>query len=114
MDGHHPAGRCTVVCVKGVAVVAVVAVLAGCGGASLTSDEELSIAEARVAVSRLVLDGSDYGKSLRAVDGMIALYRAKPDAEYDGLTMRQHLQDMASTLGPYRPEMAAEIDRALD
>ena len=99
---------------RALAPLLALAVMAGCGGASLTSDEELSIAEARVAVSHLALDGSDYGKSLRAVDDMITLYRAKPDAEYDGLTMKQHLQDMASTLGPYRPEMAAEIDRALN
>jgi ABC-type glycerol-3-phosphate transport system substrate-binding protein len=99
---------------RALAALVALAVIAGCGGASFTSDEELSIAEARVAISHLVLDGSDYGKTLRAVDDMIALYRAKPDAEYDGLTMRQHLQDMASDLGPYRPEMAAEIDRALD
>ena len=94
-------------------LLATVALLAGCGGATLTGDEELAVSSARVAFSGLVLDGSGYGKSLNALDEMIALYRAKPDAKYDGLTMRQVLQDMASDLAPYRPVMAEEIDRAL-
>jgi hypothetical protein len=96
--------------------------VAGCGGESLTVEEETEVAEARLNFSMLVLDGSGYGESLESLDRMIALYRAKPDAKYDpdedvegdDLTMRQVLQDAASELDDYRPDMAAEIDRALD
>lgn len=91
----------------------VVAALTSCGGESLTAEERLDVAEARSNFAHLVLDGSGYGQSQESVDRLITIYRDKPNAKYDGLTMRQVLQDAASDLDGYQPEMAAELDRAL-
>lgn len=95
------------------ALVLLTAALAGCGGGALTDDEELAVAEARVAFAHVVLDGSSYGAALEGVDRLVAIYRAKPDAKYDDLTMRQVVQDGASKLDRYQPDMAAGLDRAL-
>lgn len=96
------------------ALVALVAaaLLAGCGGQKLTIEENSSVASAEFHVSELVANGAYYGKTLGDIDRLIALYRAKPDAKYDGRTMRQVLQDAASDLEPYRPQLASKLDRA--
>jgi len=91
-----------------------VALLAGCGQAELTIEQEGDIAEARYNFANLVLDGSGYAESLNSVDPLIALYREKPDAEYDGIALDDVLRDEASRLDEYQPDMAAELDRAVN
>lgn len=99
-----------------VGLVAVV-LLAGCGGGKLTSEEQSDVADARLAILGNAVDGEGYGKVLRGVDRLIEMYRAKPDATYDGegddQSMREVLQDAASTLDGQHPDLAAQIDRAL-
>jgi hypothetical protein len=104
-----------------IVVSAVVALaLTGCGGggdeasAQLTPDERLTVATFNADVASTVLDGSAYGSLLDSMDQAIALARQKPDADYDGLTMRQVLSDAASDLQPYQPDLAAKLDRAVD
>lgn len=93
----------------------IAAVLAGCGGSTaLSADEHLTVSEAKMRVAHLVLDGRDYGPTLDAVDDVIALYRAKPDAEYDGRTMGAVLDDLSADLAPYRPEMATQLATVTD
>jgi hypothetical protein len=87
-------------------------VLVGCGQAALTAEEERTVAEARYRFARVVLNGGGYGKALDSVDRVIAIYRDKPDAEYDGQPLKDVLRDAASDLDAYQPDMAAELDRA--
>lgn len=87
-------------------------VLAGCGG-GLTVEEESAVAEARYSISYVVLDGSEYEGAMAGVGRLVAIYREKPDAEYEGMSMRAVLEDAASELDGYQPDMAAELDRAL-
>lgn len=91
----------------------VVLLVAGCGGGSLTDKEKMMVLGAEAAITSTVANGSEYGDTLQGVDDLIAIYRAKPDAALDGTTVREHLQDMASTLEPYQPDLAAKLDRAL-
>lgn len=96
-------------------LVCLLAVLAftGCGGGTeLTAGERVMVAEAQYNFANLVLNGSGYGASLDSVDKLVAICREKPDATYDGLTMRQVLNDAASDLAEYRPAMARSLDRA--
>lgn len=95
--------------------IALVAItLTGCGsGPALTDEERLTVAEARMNFANLVLDGSGYSESLDSLDKIIAIYRAKPDAIYDGETMRQVLVTAASDLDGYRPALADRLDREL-
>lgn len=89
------------------------ALAAGCGGpAKLTDDEQQMVATAEADMASTVVDGSYYAATLRDVDRLVALYRAKPGADYDGRTMRQVLQDAASTLDDTQPDLAAKLDRA--
>lgn len=90
--------------------------LAGCGGASLSPAEQNDLGAAETAIEAYVAGGSnaaDYGDVLRGVDRLIEIYRSKPDARYVGETVRQHLQDAASTLDPSHPDLARKLDRAL-
>jgi hypothetical protein len=86
--------------------------LIGCGD-KLTAHEQTVVAEAQQAAAMNVLDGSMRRETADGVDQVIALYRQKPDAEYNGLTMRQVLEDLASSLDGAQPQLAARIDRAL-
>lgn len=86
----------------------------GCGGAGLSATEKLRVARAEQAFSLTVLNGSHYGETIRGVDQLIALCRAKGAADYDGRTVKQVLEDAANELRPYQPELAAELDRVLD
>ena len=91
--------------------------VAGCGGDTLTTAEQTDVGDARIAILGNAVDGSGYGKVLSGVDRLIEVYRAKPDASYDGegddQAMREVLQDAASTLDGQHPDLAAKIDRAL-
>lgn len=98
----------------------------GCGGGdssdSLPIDDQVVVANFEADVATTVLDGSGYESLLTSMDRMIALARAKPDAVYEtdafedspaeSRTLRQVLADAASTLQPYQPDLAAQLDRA--
>lgn len=73
----------------------------------------MAVAEARMHFAKLVLDGSGYGESLDSLDEVIKIYRAKPDATYDGEPMSDVLKSVASDLAGYRPAMADRLDREL-
>jgi hypothetical protein len=115
---HHDCGkvhRVRSVTMKSVlACVLVTVSLAGCGGDTLTAEEQTMVADAQLAFSGLVLDGRYQSEADEGVRDLIALYREKPDAEYDGLTMGEVLQDAASTLDEFQPDLAAELDRAAE
>lgn len=90
-------------------------VLSGCGGSGLTPDENLDVAQAQVAISLTILHG---GESRQAVDDLIRICRAKPDAKYDGIngevTMRQLLEDEAARLARYRGALSDRLARAAE
>jgi hypothetical protein len=88
-------------------VAAMATVVVACGQAELTSKESSDVANAELHIINTVIDSSDYAKTLDDVDRLIELYRAKPDATYDGRTMRQVVQDAASTLDEYQLDRAA-------
>ena len=111
-------------------MLAIGALVAGCGGESAQERSQaaktaLDISIARQTIALYVQDRAHervddsyveavgYDELLDAVDDLIALYRAQPDLEYDRLTMRQVLQDAASDLDDYEPDLAAELDRAI-
>lgn len=102
-----------------VALTLSIALLAGgCGGAELTSEENVKVSGAFVAFYATVLDGSQYGDTLQGVDDLIRICRAKPDAMYDGtegeVTMRQAVEDAAGILDRYRGELADRLARAAE
>lgn len=102
--------------VRFLAVVATATGLA-CGGndkPKLTTEEQQQIAKFNLAFASTALNSSRFGQTLRGVDFLIDLVREKPTATYDGLTVREVVQDAANTLDPYRPELVRELDRALD
>src|SRR5262245_3786077 len=102
--------------------------LVACGGSpelDVLSGEELDVATARSSIASYVSDRNheldddfqesiSYQELVDGVDRLIEIYRAKPDAVYDGKTMRQVLQDAASDLDQDEPDLAAKIDRAID
>ena len=112
---------------KGAALFAllVLAVFASCSGEeTLTDAESLDVARARASLACAVVNDDlneqcdglgwvDDDEERASVDRLIAIYRAKPDATYDGLSMREVLQDVASGLDDSKPGVAAELDRAL-
>lgn len=95
-----------------VAAIAVVA-LAGCGGQELTADEQATVATARMHFANVVLDGSEYAETQESVSGLVALYRAKPDAKYEGLTMREVVEDAATTLAGYQGKLSNALSDAV-
>lgn len=102
------------------AAIAATLALAACGGDSdsLNADQQYTVAKFRADVATTVLDSSGYESLLDSMDEVIALAREEPGAVYEDsagqkLTMTQVLSDAASDLQPYRPEMAAELDRAV-
>lgn len=96
-----------------VAVVAVV-LLAGCGSAKLSSEESAKVARYEQAFATTVQDGEDFRATLDGVDYLIALCRAKRDAEYDQRSVKQVTEDAANTLREYQKDLAAQLDRVLD
>lgn len=100
----------------GATVAACLALLAGCGGGGdeLSAADRVEVAGFNADVASTVLDGSGYGALLDSLDTVTALAREKPDAEYEGRTLRQVLADAASDLQPYQPDLAAEIDRTVE
>lgn len=95
--------------------------VAGCGTAKLTDAEKGDVARAQQALAERALgvieggggSGEESAAAERAVDQLIALYRSKPDAELDGKTMRQVLQDEASRIDEYDRDLADKLARAI-
>lgn len=111
-----------ITCVVLAVTVFVLAATAGCGGgdseATLNADQAVVVAGFNADVAFVNLDGSSYGDLLDSMDEVIALARENPDAIYEGtdgkVTMRQVLSDAASTLQPSQPDLAAQLDRAVE
>lgn len=102
-------------------VVAVAACLAGCGGGELDGDEKLAVAEANVALARAGLGNAEgslsaglHRKAQDAVDTLIRVYRDNRDAGYEGVPLRDLLQDQASEIDDFDADLAASLDRALE
>lgn len=87
--------------------------LAGCGGTpDLTAEQKANVARFESAFATNALDGSRFTEVLRGVDYLISLCRKNPDAKYDERTMRQVVEDAASTLESSHPDDAVPLDRA--
>ncbi len=90
-------------------VVLVAVVLAGCGTEKLTDDEDARYDKLSLEISLNNLNSSgDYGYILDGVDWLVQLCRKKPDAA------RAKVEDAASELQDYEPDLADKLDRALD
>lgn len=103
------------------AVAACAAALTACGGgaAELTSEERYDLHSFAAAAHLTALDGSGYGDLLDGMDRAKAIARDKPDAKIEGdggdqVTVRQFIADLASTLAPYQPDVADDLDRTID
>lgn len=97
--------RVTAVALLVVAVIAGVIVLTGSG---LSSDERRDLATAEAAIANSGLDGRT--EEVRAaVNRLIDIFRAKPDADYDGRPMHEVLADASGDLRPYRPHLADRL-----
>jgi hypothetical protein len=82
----------------------------------LSLGERRDIGAAEATIERSVPDGNR--RELRAaVDRLIAICRAQPDALYDTRSMREVLRDASETLRGHRPHLANrllwEADRGL-
>ena len=115
-----------------VGVVLAAGVIAGCGGGSdgLTAAEQATIASFNADVAFVDNEGDlgldAYESLLTSIDEVIAIAREKPDAVYEteaaedgsypaeSRTMRQVLSDAAGELAESEPEMAAQLDRAVE
>jgi hypothetical protein len=114
----------------GTAAVAMLALLAGCGGQSPVDqfdDAALAAEQAgrSAAWSLAALDMSEYclrqlqdglgnpAASERGIDQMIAIARRFPDEDDTGATYRQKLGDQASAMQGCAPDLALKLDRAL-
>lgn len=101
----------------------VAVLIAGCGGAGLSAEDNLAVAKSVEAQSyyclglldealeRGNLSQRDYAKGKRAVDWLIDFYQAHPDAEYDGQPLRALLVKSADDLRSCAP---ADSRRLLD
>jgi Tfp pilus assembly protein PilF len=96
---------------------------AGCGAGEtdLSARENQAVAEFRLDVAMTALNGSGYEDLLDSMDKVIQIARSNPDALYitdsrghEKRTMRQVLADAASSLAPYDPALATELDRAAE
>lgn len=113
---QHPAARSRRhTATHAIVVVVALALAAGLvvwsSGRDLSGHDELRVAEANTAIAFGPLDGVGIVELMRAVDTLIEVCRAKPDARVDGLTMRQVVADAASALDESHPELARRLDR---
>jgi hypothetical protein len=89
--------------VVGVIAGAIVSIRSG-----LSSDERRGVAAAEAAIATSGLDRRP--EEVRAaVNRLIEIFRARPDAEYDGRSMHEVLVDASSDLRPYRPRLADRL-----
>ena len=82
----------------------------------LSLDERRDIGAAEATIERSIPDGGR--RDVRAaVERLIEICRAKPDAQYDGRTMREVLRDASGALRRHSPPLANrllwEADRGL-
>lgn len=97
--------RATAIAVLVVAVTAGATVFTGSG---LSADEKRDVAAAEAAIASNGRDGRT--EEVRAaVDRLIEIFRAKPDAEYDGRSMHEVLVDATRDLRPTWPHLADRI-----
>lgn len=95
--------------------LALAALTFGCGGggsASLTPDEQLTVAAFESDVAGAAIDPL-IPRLADSTDAMIALARAKPDAQYEGASMAQVMSDAAGELEVTNPDLSAKLDRAV-
>ena len=108
-----------------VAVMVSAGLLIGCGGDGGGEVDVLDrpLVSSFKANAALVSFGADPRGDYRAellstVDDLIALAREDPDAIYEGVdgpvTMRQVLSDAATELQSAEPDLAAQLDRAVE
>ena len=89
----------------------VVAVIAGglvFTESALTNDERRDVAAAEAAIAASGLHRRT-GEARAAVDRLIEIFRAKPDADYDGRSMHEVLAEASRDLRPYRPRLADRL-----
>lgn len=86
--------------------------IAGCGQQKLSRNEADAVALASVDLSLYCLDGKHPVRADAAVDRLVELFRAKPDARTQGASMRQLLADEASDLESCAPQLSRRLDRA--
>ena len=101
------------------------ALVVGCGEEpESTSKNDVDVADANSAIALYCLEKSegnqpDDGEVEAAVDNLVRIYRDDPEASYEShkgdRTARQVLADAATDLEECgEPEIARELDRALD
>lgn len=96
-----------------VVLAASAAMLAMAGSDELTNGDRLAVGEARVNITRVAVDGHGLAKARAGVATLIRIYRANPDAEYDGTDLDDVLRGSASDLHDVEPGMAARLERAV-
>ena len=99
--------RATALAVLVVAVIAGAIVVTGSG---LSIDERRDVATAEAAIATTGVDGRSE-RARAAVNRLIEIFRAKPDAEYDGRSMGEVLADASRDLRPYWPQLADRLQR---
>jgi hypothetical protein len=77
-------------------------------GSDLSSDERRDVAAAEAAVASSALHRRTE-EERAAVNRLIEIFQAKPDAEYDGRSMYEVLVDASRDLRPYRPHLAERL-----
>jgi hypothetical protein len=86
-------------------VIAGVVLLVASG---LSLGERRDIGAAQAAIETNIPDG-DRQEVRAAVDRLIEICRANPDAQYDTRSMREVLRDASETLGRYWPHLADRL-----
>jgi hypothetical protein len=74
----------------------------------LSLDERRDIGAAEDAIERNVPDGNEQ-EVRSAVDRLIEIQRANPDAQYDTRSLRDVLSDASETLRRYWPDLADRL-----
>lgn len=96
-------------------VLVCTSILVGCSPPeplSLTSHEQLAIAEFQDDVTNFTSDGSHHKLLLASTDKVIAIARSKPEAVYkaEGQPVREVLATAASQLAGSDPALAKKLD----
>jgi len=93
-----------IVLLVGAVVVGILALT----GSGLSRDERRDVAAAEASIATAGLDRRA-DEERAAVDRLVEIFRAKPDAEYDGRSMHEVLVDASNALRPYRPRLADRL-----
>jgi hypothetical protein len=97
--------RATVLAVVVMAVIAGAIVLTGSG---LSGDEKQDVAAAEAAIATTGVDGRTE-EARTAVNRLIEIFRAKPEAEYDDRRMHEVVFDASEDLRPFWPQLADRL-----